>query len=57
MTGKFAYILFLRIAISIVGASIVSVLFFNGIDYVKTPLLAGALLILAYMFESSREKE
>ncbi|MFC1493779.1 hypothetical protein ACFL6W_00720 [Thermodesulfobacteriota bacterium] len=57
MTRKFVYILLIRMALSIVGASVISVFFFDGINYVKTPLLAGGLLILAYMFESSRKKE
>ena len=57
MTRKIVYILLLRIALSIAGASIISFFFFNGIDYVKTSLLAAGLLILAYVFESSRKKE
>ena len=57
MNRKFVYILLIRIALSIVGASIISVFFFDGVDYVKTPPLAGGLLILAYVFESSRKKE
>jgi len=57
MTGKSIYIFSLRIVLSIIGASIISFFFFNGVDYVKTPLLAAGLLILAYVFESSRKKE
>ena len=54
---KSLYILVIRIVISIGVASIISIFFFKGIHYMKTPLLAGALVILAYMFESSRKKE
>jgi phosphate starvation-inducible membrane PsiE len=57
MNIKSAYILILRIVISIGVASVISIFFFDGINYIKTPLLAGGLLILAYMFESSRKKE
>lgn len=57
MNKKFVYILLMRIVLSIAGAVIISIFFFDGFDYVKTPLLAGGLLILAYVFESSRKKE
>ncbi len=57
MNIKSAYIFLLRIAISIGVAAVISIFFFGGIDYIKTPLLAVGLLILAYMFESSRKKE
>jgi len=57
MTIKSVYILLIRIILSIGAAAVISIFYFNGINYVKTPLLAGGFLILAYMFESSRKKE
>lgn len=57
MNMKYIYILVIRIVLSIGVASIISFFFFNGIHHIKTPLLAGILLILAYLFEYSRRKE
>lgn len=54
---KKIYILLVRIIVSITIATIISMFFFNGIHAVKTPSLAAALLILAYLFENTRKKE
>jgi hypothetical protein len=53
---KKTYILLARIVISLIIASIISMLFFNGIDSFKTPALAAGLLFFAYLFESTRDK-
>jgi hypothetical protein len=51
------YILIIRIVVSLIIASLMSVIFFNGIHPVKTPALAAGLLFFAYIFESARNKE
>jgi hypothetical protein len=53
---KNIYLLIIRIIVSIILASIISVIFFKGIHPVKTPALAAGLLIFAYIFEQSRHK-
>jgi hypothetical protein len=54
---KNRYVLITRIVISLIIASLISVIFFHGIHPVKTPALAAGLLFFAYVFESSRNKE
>ena len=42
---------------SLVIASLISLIFFNGIHPFKTPALAAGLLFFAYIFAQSRNKE
>jgi len=51
------YILIIRMVVSLIIASLLSVIFFNGIHPVKTPALAAGLLFFSYIFESTRKKE
>ncbi|MDB9822474.1 hypothetical protein OAC89_02120 [Deltaproteobacteria bacterium] len=54
---KYFYIFLSRLILSVGMASIISVFFFNGIHSIKTPLLAGVMLVLAYMFEYTKKRE
>jgi len=38
-------------------AYIINLLFFNGINLLKISLLAGIMLVLAYIFEYTRKRD
>jgi uncharacterized membrane protein YcaP (DUF421 family) len=50
-------IFLLRLLISIIIASAISVFFFKGIQLFKTSLLILVMLALAYLFEYSKKKD
>ena len=54
---KNTYVFITRMVISLIVASIISMIFFNGLHPLKTPALAAGLLFFAYIFESSKNKE
>ena len=54
---RYIYILVLRILLSLIMASLISLLFFNGIGLYKTSLLAGIMFVLAYLFEYTRNRD
>lgn len=51
------YIFLLRLALSVIIASLISIFFFKGWEISKTFLLAGIMLILAYLFEYAKKRE
>jgi maltodextrin utilization protein YvdJ len=54
---KYFYIFIIRAIMSVVIASLISFFFFNGIQIIKTSLLAAVLLAIAYLFEYTKSKE
>lgn len=54
---KFFRILALRLILSIVMASALSLLFFRTIQPFKTSLLAAIMLVLAYLFEYTKKRD
>ena len=51
------YVMIARIVLSLIIASVLSMIFFNGLHPVKTPALAAGFLLFAYIFEYSKKKE
>lgn len=51
------YIFLLRLLLSVVAASVISIFFFEGIRLFKTSLLAGIMMALAYLFEYARKRD
>ena len=51
------YIFLMRLMLAVVMASIISLFFFNGIHLLKTSLLAGVMLLLAYLFEYTKKRD
>ena len=54
---KYFYIFLLRLLLSFIMAYIINLLFFNRINLLKVSLLAGIMLVLAYMFEKTRKRD
>jgi hypothetical protein len=54
---KTVYALLLRLALSIILAGIISLIFFKGIHAIKTSALAVIMFILAYLFEYGRKRD
>ena len=51
------HVFLLRLLISIIIASAISVLFFKGIQLFKTSLLIMIMLALAYLFEYTKKRD
>jgi hypothetical protein len=51
------YIFIARLVIASVAALVISLLFFNGIHPIKTPLLTAGLMFFAFVFEKSRNNK
>ncbi|MFC1532516.1 hypothetical protein ACFL7M_03995 [Thermodesulfobacteriota bacterium] len=54
---KYFYIFLLRLALSIILASVICMFFFKGIEMTKISLLAGIMLLLAYLFENVKKRD
>ncbi len=47
----------LRLVLSILFSCVISILFFKEIRIFKTSLLAGIMLVLAYLFEFKKKRD
>ena len=56
MGVKYINIFLIRLILSIILAIIINQLFFKGIHVYKISLLAGIMLVLAYLFEHAKKK-
>ncbi len=51
------YILLARLILAVILASVISSVYFNGIQIYKTGALAAAMFALSYMFELTRKRD
>ncbi|MBW1768340.1 MAG: hypothetical protein JRJ65_15000 [Deltaproteobacteria bacterium] len=51
------YILVSRLILSIILASVISHIFFNGVQVAKTGGLAAVMFVLSYLFEFTRKRD
>lgn len=54
---KYLYIFIIRLIVSAVIASLISLFFFQGIQVYKTSSLAAVLLAFAYLFEYVKKRD